>query len=271
MLNGLATFHSQRLHEALDPVGSKNAHQVVLERQIEPGNPGVALSSGAPAQLVVDASGLMAFGAKNMQTPRLDDRIVARLPVSGETLAGGFVQYLALGCQLRLQVAAEHDIGTAARHIGGNGDHTWASGLGDDFRLLLVVLGVQYFVINLMLFKRLGELFRGLDRRGTHQHGCASVDTSAHILDDGFKLLLAGQIHQIIQVIPTHGHIGRDHHTVQTVDLSEFKGLGVGGPSHTGQLVVNAKEVLEGGRGQGLTLTLDLDHLLGLNGLMQTF
>ena len=53
----------------------------------------------------------------------------------------------------------------AARHIGGNGDHTWASGLGDDFRLLLVVLGVQYFVINLLLFKRLGELFGGLDRR----------------------------------------------------------------------------------------------------------
>ena len=134
-----------------------------------------------------------------------------------------------------------------------------------------MVLGVQHFVINLLLFKRLGELFGGLYRRGAHQHGRATVYTGAHILDDGFKLFFPSQVYQIIQIIPAHRHIGRDHHTVQTVYLAKFKGLGIGGPGHAGQLVVNAKKVLESGRGQGLALTLDLDPLLGLNSLMQAF
>ena len=213
----------------------------------------------------------MAFCAEDMKTTSLDDRVVTRLPVSGDLLAGCSIERVAMRRQLRLQIAAEHNIGAAARHIGGNGDHARPSGLGDNLRLLLVVLGVQHFVINFLLFERLRQLFGRLDRRGTHQYRCATVDTGAHILDDGFKFFLAGQIHQIIQIIPTHGHISRDHYTVQTVDLTEFKRLRIGRTGHAGQLVVDTKEILEGRRGQRLALILDLDPLLGLNGLMQTF
>ena len=271
VLNGFTPLHPEGLHKALDPIGGKNAHQVVFERQIETRNPGVTLPSGAPTQLIVDTTGFMPLGPENMETAGLDNRIMTHLPISGESLAGCLVQRVTLRRQLRLQVAAKYDVSTAARHVGGDGDHAGASSLGDNFRLLLVVLGVQHFVIDLLLFKRLGELFGRLNRRGAHQNGRATVSTGAHILDYGFKLFFPGKIHQIIRVIPTHRHIGRDHHAVQTIDLAEFKGLGIGGPGHSGQLVVDAKEVLKGGRGQGLALTLDLYPFLGLNGLMQAF
>ena len=49
----------------------------------------------------------------------------------------------------------------------------------------------------------------------------------------------------------------------------ELLGLGVGGAGHAGQLLVHAEVVLEGDRGQGLVLVLDLDAFLGLDRLVQ--
>ena len=40
-------------------------------------------------------------------------------------------------------VAAQHDIGTAAGHIGGDGDGAGFTGLGDDLGFLFVELGVD--------------------------------------------------------------------------------------------------------------------------------
>jgi hypothetical protein len=44
---------------------------------------------------------------------------------------------------LLLDVAAQDDVGTAARHVGGDGDHLRTAGLGDDFRFAGVLLRVQ--------------------------------------------------------------------------------------------------------------------------------
>ena len=40
-------------------------------------------------------------------------------------------------------IAAEQNVGAAAGHVGGDGDHALASGLRDNFRFALVVLRVQ--------------------------------------------------------------------------------------------------------------------------------
>ena len=45
-----------------------------------------------------------------------------------------------------VDVAAEHDVGAAAGHVGGDGDRAAPAGLGDDAGLLLVVLGVEHVV-----------------------------------------------------------------------------------------------------------------------------
>src|ERR1700729_415321 len=45
-------------------------------------------------------------------------------------------------------VAAEENVGTAASHIGGDGDHAEATGLGDNLGFLLVELSVEDDVAN---------------------------------------------------------------------------------------------------------------------------
>ena len=47
---------------------------------------------------------------------------------------------------LALDVAAQHDVGAAAGHVGGDGDHAGTAGLGDDLGLLGVLLGVEHLV-----------------------------------------------------------------------------------------------------------------------------
>ncbi|MGC4055047.1 MAG: hypothetical protein QM757_39915 [Paludibaculum sp.] len=54
------------------------------------------------------------------------------------------LQSLFLGQELR--IAAEQDVGTAARHVGGDGDSAEPAGLGNDVSFLLMVLCVQHVV-----------------------------------------------------------------------------------------------------------------------------
>src|SRR5205809_2555869 len=46
------------------------------------------------------------------------------------------------------RIAAEQDVHAAARHIGRDGDGLWATGLGDNACLALVLLRVQDLVGN---------------------------------------------------------------------------------------------------------------------------
>ena len=55
-LNGHALFHAEALEQGGDPLARKDAHEVVLEREVEARGSGVALAAGASAKLVVDAA-----------------------------------------------------------------------------------------------------------------------------------------------------------------------------------------------------------------------
>ena len=48
-------------------------------------------------------------------------------------------------------IAAQHDVGAAARHVGGDGDHLGPPGLRDDLCLARMLLGIQYLVRQLLL------------------------------------------------------------------------------------------------------------------------
>ena len=67
VLDRLALLHAELAHQPLDAVGAEDAHQVVLERQVEARGAGVALAAGAAAELVVDAPRLVALGAQDVQ------------------------------------------------------------------------------------------------------------------------------------------------------------------------------------------------------------
>src|SRR5690606_602563 len=81
MLDGLTGLHAQRLHEVLHPVGSEDAHQAVFQRQVEAAGASIALTTGAATQLVVDAARLMTLGSDHMQPARLENRLMALLPI----------------------------------------------------------------------------------------------------------------------------------------------------------------------------------------------
>ena len=62
--------------EVLDHRRVEQPHQVVAEREVEPGLAGVALPAGAAAQLVVDAARLVPLGAEHVEPAELGDLVV---------------------------------------------------------------------------------------------------------------------------------------------------------------------------------------------------
>ena len=73
MLNHFAFFESHAVHDFGHTLGSKQTHQVVFERQVEPGLARVALAPGPAAQLVVDAPGLMALRGQHVEPAEVSD------------------------------------------------------------------------------------------------------------------------------------------------------------------------------------------------------
>ena len=59
--------------DAVHPVAAEQAHEVVLEREVELRQARVALASGTAAELVVDAARLVALGAEDGEAAGLDD------------------------------------------------------------------------------------------------------------------------------------------------------------------------------------------------------
>ena len=74
-VDGGVVVHAQGLHHVHDPLGAEQAHDVVLQGQVEAALAGVALTAGTAAQLVVDAAGLVALGAQDEQAAGLADLI----------------------------------------------------------------------------------------------------------------------------------------------------------------------------------------------------
>ena len=94
------------------------------------------------------------------------------------------------GRNLRFQVTAKHNIGSSTGHVGRNGNHTRTTRLRDNLGFLLVVLRIQYFVVNTRLLEVSRELFRGFDRSGTDQNRCLLLDDAFGLIDDRLQFLL---------------------------------------------------------------------------------
>ena len=63
VLNGGVLIQIELLHHVLDAVAAEQAHQIVLQRDVEPGLAGVTLTAGTAAELIVDPAGFVALGA----------------------------------------------------------------------------------------------------------------------------------------------------------------------------------------------------------------
>ena len=94
-------------------------------------------------------------------------------------------------------VAAEQDVGTAAGHVGGDGDHAEAAGLGDDLGFLLVELGVEDDVPDALALEDLGEQLGLLDRGGADQDGLLLLVQARDLVGDGEVLFLRGAVDDV--------------------------------------------------------------------------
>ena len=199
-----ALLHAQPREPVLDPLAAELPHQVVFQREIETAAAGVALAAAAAAELEVDAAGLVPLAAQHVQAAHgghfaaLGLHLLALFDLvdQGVHFLGRHVQFrgifrLELGPGHGLGIAAEDDVGAAAGHVRGDGHGPFAPGLGDDFGLALVMLGIQHLVRHAALFEHPRDHFAALDGDRAHQ------DRPAGPLDAlgsaaGNRLLLAG-------------------------------------------------------------------------------
>ena len=171
-----------------------------------------------------------------------------------------------------LEIAAELDVGAAARHVGGDRHRARHARIGDDLGFLLVVAGVQHLhVADALCLEQLGEHFRLLDRGRADQHRLAALLAVDDDVGDLVELLVRRAEDRVVVVLAHDVDVGRHGDDVEAVDVGELFGFRRRRTGHAGELLVEAEIVLEGDRGQRLVLGLDLDALLGLQRLVQAF
>jgi hypothetical protein len=142
-------------------------------------------------------------------------------------------------------------------------------GLRHDVGFARMLLGVEHLVRQVCLREQAVDDFGVLDRRGAHQHRLAALVALADVLDRRLVLLARRLVDAVELVLALADAVRRNDHGLQTVDLLELVGFGVGGAGHAGQLAVQAEVVLEGDGGERLVLGLDLHAFLGFHGLVQ--
>ncbi|EXI66318.1 MAG: hypothetical protein AW08_02674 [Candidatus Accumulibacter adjunctus] len=275
MLDRLAFRHLQTLHDRLQAFAGENAQQRIIQGEVEARRAGVPLATGTTTQLVVDAPGFVTFGTDDVQAAGRHDLLVQYLPLRPDRgdlcFALGLAKRLVVTHRghLLLDAAAKDDVGTAAGHVRGNGDHPRSAGLAYDLGLARMLLGVEHLVRQLFVVEQRRQQFRVLDRRRADQNRLAALAATADVGDDRAVLLLGGAKDLVVVVGPPHRLVGRDDDRLQAIDLLEFIGFRVGRPGHPGQLAVHAEIVLERDRSQCLVLVLDAYPFLRLDRLMQ--
>ena len=169
MFNRLAFLHAQFLHQPGHLLRREDTHQAVFHRQVETRGAGVALTSGATAQLVVDAAGFVTFGADDMQPTGLEYAAVMLFPgLFG--LGTSLLVILGDALEFLVEIATEHDVGTTASHVGGDGYRTGAARIGDDLGLAFMLFGVQHLMLDAGLLEQPRQVFRNLDGGGADQY-----------------------------------------------------------------------------------------------------
>ena len=269
-----AVFEIRIHHLGEQRIRTEDAQQVVFEAQVEPAKPGVALTARTAAQLVVDPAAFMAFGAQHEQSARFEHLLplgsdLGLDPIDFEVLLGPVLQFAQLVVDPEIDIAAELDVGPAARHVGGDGHRADAPRLRNDMRFAFVLACIEDLVLDAFLSEEFAEHFRLFDRHRADQDRLADGVLLGNRLGDGFELVLRVLVELVILVDARNGDVGRDLDHVHLVDVPEFGRFGRRGAGHARQLGIHAEIVLEGDRRQRLVLRLDLHAFFGLDRLVQ--
>ena len=235
----LALFQADPLHHFHDPVRTEQPHQIVFQRNEEMGRTGVALPRAASAQLAVNAAGFVAFGADDVQAARFR------------------------------HAGAEFDVRATAGHVGRDGDGAALTGARDDFRFLLVILGIEHRMNNPRLLQQPREMLAHLHRNRADQNRPAVRVHVLDLLEHCAEFLAPGFIHRIVRVFARDRFVRRNDQHAELVDVKKLLRLSLGRAGHAGQLPIQAEIILNRDRRQRLGLALDLHAFLGFDRLMQ--
>ena len=169
-----------------------------------------------------------------------------------------------------IDIAAQFDVGTTARHIGRDCHSTQLACIGNDLRFLLVLARVQNVVLDILFRQQLAEHFGFFDRGGADQNGLALGRRLTDRFNDGRVFFFRRAIDMIVIVNPRDRAVCWHFHNAKPIDRHEFFGLGRGRTRHAAELVIQAEIILEGDRSHCDVLGLDLAAFLGFNRLVQT-
>ncbi len=176
------------------------------------------------------------------------------------------LQHLVAGEAFR--IAAEDDVDPATSHVGGDGDRVEPTRLGDDRRLPGVLLGVEHLVGDAPVLELARQVLALLHAHGADQDRLPGLVALGDVVDDGVELGDLALVDQVGLVGAHHRLVGGDGDHAEAIGVHQLGRLGGSRTGHPGELVVHPEVVLEGDRGEGLVLFLDLHALFGLDGLV---
>jgi len=163
----------------------------------------------------------------------------------------------------------EFDVGAAAGHVGGDRDRAGLARARHDFRLALVILGVQHLVLQAAPLQHARQRLRHVHAHRAHQHRQAALVHPLDFVHDGVVLLAPRLVDEVVLVDAPHRAVGGDHHHVELVDLEELGLFGLRRARHPRELLVHAEIVLDRDGRERLRLFAYRHAFLRFHGLMQ--
>jgi len=217
----------------------------------------------------------VAFSSKHEQPARVEHLLLFRCNFGLDAIDFELPPWIVLGnvrqlvANAEFNIAAQLDIRTAARHVGGDSYSAQPPRLRHNTRFTFMLAGVENLVLDAFLVEKLAEQFGFLDRHCAHQHRLANFVLFLDRLGNRAEFVERVLVELVFLIDPLDRNVGRDFDHIHLVDVPEFGSFRGGCAGHTRQLGVHAEVVLEGDRSHGLVLGLDLHPFLGFNRLMQ--
>ena len=151
-------------------------------------------------------------------------------------------------------VATKDDVGTTARHVGGDGHSASPTRLGHDLRFALHVLRlrVEQVVGDLLLRQQRTQQFAFLHRGGADQHRPSVLVDLSCFVGHSAPFCSLGFVNLIGPVLTRPDPVGGDDCGFEFVGLLEFNLFRFGRAGHAGQAGIEQEKVLIRDRSEGL-------------------
>ena len=186
-------------------------HDRILETGKEHRAARITLTAGASPQLVVQTLSVMPSGPDDTEPTQLH-HFLSR----GSVVCG----------------TAEPDVGATAGHLSGDGHRVPRARLGDDLRLLGVVLRVEHHRRHTCLVEEVRQLFGLGDVVRADQDRLSGLVHLFDVADDRLDLVRLGVVHAVGFIDPDVRGVRRDLRHEQVVELPELLARGQCGAGH---------------------------------------